>query len=141
LFLFFSFCGTQYRYSGPILWATAPFLFCYGFTIWLQTVMLLISVSWVARITGVRHGCPVPMFIFLGGKLSDVGVSHPPTSMFFFQREPAFLVLFTLVRRCNGNVMEGEWTCSRYTVCIYGIITMKVPHIINLLVFKNKIKN
>jgi hypothetical protein len=31
---------------------------------WLQTVILLISASWVARITGVSHWCPA-LFIFV----------------------------------------------------------------------------
>jgi hypothetical protein len=51
--------------SGPSPWTTAPALFCEAFfkiesreTIflgWLQTTILLISASWVARITGVGH--------------------------------------------------------------------------------------
>jgi hypothetical protein len=53
---------------GPTGWATPPTLFCDSFywdrvsrTIclgWLQTGILLISASWVARITGVSHWCP-----------------------------------------------------------------------------------
>jgi hypothetical protein len=31
---------------------------------WLQTVTLLISASWVARITGMSRWCPVP-FLFI----------------------------------------------------------------------------
>jgi hypothetical protein len=49
--------------------STSPFFFfCEGFFEigshgttclgWLQTVILLISASWVARITGVSHQCP-----------------------------------------------------------------------------------
>jgi hypothetical protein len=34
---------------------------CHG---WLQTSILLISASWVARITGVGHWCPARFFIF-----------------------------------------------------------------------------
>jgi hypothetical protein len=30
---------------------------------WLWTVILLISASWVARITGVSHRCPARMYI------------------------------------------------------------------------------
>jgi hypothetical protein len=56
--------------SEPTPWATLPALFCKFFfffwdrvlqTIcpgWLQTVILLISASWVARITVVSHQCP-----------------------------------------------------------------------------------
>jgi hypothetical protein len=57
--------------SGPTPWATPPALFFFFFegffwdrvfqTIcsgWLQTVILLISASWVARITSVSHQCP-----------------------------------------------------------------------------------
>jgi hypothetical protein len=50
-------------------WATSPTLFCVGFfwdTVsqtsclgWLQTVILLISASWVARIAGMSHWHPV----------------------------------------------------------------------------------
>jgi hypothetical protein len=52
---------------GPTPWATPPALFCDRFfwdkVLWticpgcLQTVILLISASWVARITGVSHQC------------------------------------------------------------------------------------
>jgi hypothetical protein len=51
--------------SGPTPWATPPTLFWNGFfqdrilratcLDWLQITILLISVSWVARITGMRH--------------------------------------------------------------------------------------
>jgi hypothetical protein len=50
---------------GPSPWATPPAHFCEGFfkigshgTIclgWLQTAILLISASWVVRITGLSH--------------------------------------------------------------------------------------
>jgi hypothetical protein len=53
--------------SGPSPWAPPPALFCKGFfwdrvswTIcpgWLQTTSLLISASWVARITGTSQWC------------------------------------------------------------------------------------
>jgi hypothetical protein len=53
--------------SGPP-WATPPALFCDGifrdrvswtiYPSWLWTAILLISASWVARITGVSHQCP-----------------------------------------------------------------------------------
>jgi hypothetical protein len=56
--------------SGPSPWATLPALFLWGvFKIgsprticlgWLQTMILLISASWVARITGVSHRHRVP---------------------------------------------------------------------------------
>jgi hypothetical protein len=32
-------------------------------------------------------------------------------------------------KRENGNIMEG-WTHSEYSVCMYGIISMKSPHIL-----------
>jgi hypothetical protein len=55
--------------SGLILWTTPPVLFCEGFCFlimsqgticrgWLCTMILLISASWVARITGVSHRHP-----------------------------------------------------------------------------------
>jgi hypothetical protein len=54
--------------SGPSPWATPPVLFLWSIfqdrasqTIylgWLQTAILLISNSWVARITDVSHQCP-----------------------------------------------------------------------------------
>jgi hypothetical protein len=53
--------------SGPIPWATPPALFVLGIfeigsheficPVWLRTAILLISASWVARITGVSHWC------------------------------------------------------------------------------------
>jgi hypothetical protein len=60
--------------SGPSPWATTPAqFFVIGFfwdrvsqTVcpdWLQTEILLISASWVARITGVSHQCPA-LFIY-----------------------------------------------------------------------------
>jgi hypothetical protein len=62
--------------SRPLPWATPPALclwrvfqnkvswtICLG---WLQTVMLLIYVSWIARITGVSHQCPAPTVLFFG---------------------------------------------------------------------------
>jgi hypothetical protein len=63
-FVFFQYWGLN---SGPSPWATPSAHFCDGvfwdrvsWTIcpcWLQTTILLISVSWVARITGVSHWC------------------------------------------------------------------------------------
>jgi hypothetical protein len=51
--------------SGLTSWATSPAVFCDGFFRdrvswtfclgWLRTEVLLISASWVARITGVSH--------------------------------------------------------------------------------------
>jgi hypothetical protein len=66
LFLFFlQYWGLN---SGPTPLATLPAFFCDGFFQdrvswtscpgWLQTVILLISASWVARITGVSHQLP-----------------------------------------------------------------------------------
>jgi hypothetical protein len=59
--------------SGPTLWATPPALFDDGFfqdrvsrTIcpcWLWTMILLISASWVVRITGMSH-CAWLVFCF-----------------------------------------------------------------------------
>jgi hypothetical protein len=37
----------------------------------------------------------------------------------------------TLWKRGQGNIREG-WTCSKHTVPIYGIITIKPPHSINV---------
>jgi hypothetical protein len=65
LFLFF-YLFLQYwgLNSGPSPWTTPPALFCEGFfkigsheflSGWLWTAILLISASWVARITGVSH--------------------------------------------------------------------------------------
>jgi hypothetical protein len=61
--------------SGPTLWVTPPALFCERFfwdrilwTIcigWLQTVILLISVSQIARIIGVSHQCPAKAFFMI----------------------------------------------------------------------------
>jgi hypothetical protein len=78
LLFFFQYWGLN---SGPSLWATAPALFCDGlfwnrvpWTIcpgWLQTVILLISASWVARITGVSHRCWLQLrFLFLLARLN-----------------------------------------------------------------------
>jgi hypothetical protein len=39
----------------------------------------------------------------------------------------------------NGKIMEGV-NLFKYTVCMYGIITMKSPCLINVCYFKNKIK-
>jgi hypothetical protein len=68
--------------SGPSLWATPSALFCDGFfwdrvswTIcpsWLRTLILLISASWVARITGVSHWCPIIPFTFSYAFSSDL---------------------------------------------------------------------
>jgi hypothetical protein len=44
------------------------FFFWISWTIcpgWLWTMILLISASWVARITGVSHRWPVRFFLFL----------------------------------------------------------------------------
>jgi hypothetical protein len=68
--------GSIYLFSGTgvwipsftFTWATLPVLFCEGFCWhrvswiicpgWFQTSILLISASWVAGITSVRHQCP-----------------------------------------------------------------------------------
>jgi hypothetical protein len=64
--LFFVFSVLRLN-SGSMSWATPPaqvFEYFWGrvsWTIcssWLWTLMLLISASWVARITGVTHRCP-----------------------------------------------------------------------------------
>jgi hypothetical protein len=69
IYLFLQYWGLN---SGPTTWATPPALFCDGFfwdrvsqTIclgWVQTAVLLISASWVARITGESHWCPAWAF-------------------------------------------------------------------------------
>jgi hypothetical protein len=61
--------------SGPTPWATPPALFCEGFFWnrvpwiiclgWLQIVILLISASWVNKITGMNHQHPTEIFIYL----------------------------------------------------------------------------
>jgi hypothetical protein len=76
LFCFFHCWGLN---SRPTPWATPPALFCVGFfwdrvsqTIspgWLQTSILLISASWVARITGVSHWHPDWKFLDYSVKL------------------------------------------------------------------------
>jgi hypothetical protein len=67
LFIYFAVLGLN---LGPSPWATppSPLLFCAGFfwdrilqTIclgWLQTMILLISASWVGRMTGVSYHSP-----------------------------------------------------------------------------------
>jgi hypothetical protein len=65
-FLFVCFLRHWGLNSGPTPWTTTPaphppFLWWVTGTIclgWLQTAILLISASWVARLTGVSHWCP-----------------------------------------------------------------------------------
>jgi hypothetical protein len=67
--IFFFFLQYWDLNSGPMPWATPPAFFCDMFfwdrvlwTIcpgWLQTAILLISASWVTRITGMRCWCLV----------------------------------------------------------------------------------
>jgi hypothetical protein len=67
IFFFLQYWGLN---SGPTPWATPRALFCDGFfqdrvlrTIcpgWLSVTILLISASWVARITGVSHWLLAP---------------------------------------------------------------------------------
>jgi hypothetical protein len=62
--------------SGSIPWATPPALFCEGlfwvrvpwtvYSGWLWTSILLISATWVIRITGMSHWCPAVKIIFKG---------------------------------------------------------------------------
>jgi hypothetical protein len=52
-------------FQGRVSWTI-----CLG---WLWTVILLLSASWVARITGVSHWCPVR--ICISNKLPSAG--HP----------------------------------------------------------------
>jgi hypothetical protein len=75
----FFFSSTRAWTQGLIPWATPPAIFCVGFfwnrvswTVcpgWLQTLILLISASWAARITGISHQLPVclapALFVFL----------------------------------------------------------------------------
>jgi hypothetical protein len=42
-------------------------LICPG---WFQTLILLISASWVARITGVGHQCPAPLVVWRQGLMN-----------------------------------------------------------------------
>jgi hypothetical protein len=59
--------------SGSSPWATPPALFDMGIfrvslticTGWLQNMILLISASWIAKITGVSHQRPPKHFLFL----------------------------------------------------------------------------
>jgi hypothetical protein len=57
-FFFFFFCSIRGLNSGPIPWVILPAFCCDG-VFWdrvcLWTSILLISASWVARITGVSH--------------------------------------------------------------------------------------
>jgi hypothetical protein len=60
--------------SGPTPWAIPPALFregCFWDRVlrpicpgWLQILILLISASWVARITGARYWCPAFFLVF-----------------------------------------------------------------------------
>jgi hypothetical protein len=69
-YLFFWYWGLN---SGPTPWATPPALFCDGlfqdkvsWTVawsWHQTMILLISASWVARIIRVSHQCQLFKFL------------------------------------------------------------------------------
>jgi hypothetical protein len=70
----FSFCGTRVWTQGFHLEPLYQPYFCEGF-FWdrvsrtvcpggLRTAILLISASWVARITGVSHQCPAGIFFF-----------------------------------------------------------------------------
>jgi hypothetical protein len=70
--LFFEGGGSWGLNSGPSLWATPPALFLWrvfqhrvSWTIclgWLPTTILLISASWVTRITGMSHRHPAILF-------------------------------------------------------------------------------
>jgi hypothetical protein len=102
---FFWYCGLK---LGPTPWATPLALFCespFGFfkigslelfpQAGLQTAILLISASWVARITGVSHPCLADPILNKQMKknewLSAPTHSHIP-----------FLVLFsTICSRCS----------------------------------------
>jgi hypothetical protein len=76
LFLFLSFFLWYWALnSGPTPWATPPALFSLwrvfpDRVLWticpgrLQTMILLISASWVARITTVSHWCPAEIYFF-----------------------------------------------------------------------------
>jgi hypothetical protein len=73
LFLFFFSFALLVLYSGPTAWTTAT-LFGEGisqdrvsWTVclrWLRTSIRMISASWVARMTGVRHQCLAYLFLF-----------------------------------------------------------------------------
>jgi hypothetical protein len=81
-FFFLVVLGSELRASHllgrwSITWATPSALFCDGFfqdrvwrTIclgWLQTETLLISTSWVPKITGVIHRYPVSLYFYVTG--------------------------------------------------------------------------
>jgi hypothetical protein len=55
-------CRLCYSASPVLCWVGVSQTVC---PCWLQTVILLISVSWVARIIGLSHWCPADLSAFV----------------------------------------------------------------------------
>jgi hypothetical protein len=106
---------------GPTPWVTPSALFCDGFfcdrvswTIcpgWLRTAILLISASWVARITGVSHCCPAvysPLLLTTGlssalsQALWHMTTRRPP-------RADRPIILIPLLWLNNLRLREDKW--------------------------------
>jgi hypothetical protein len=118
--------------SGPTSWVTPPALFCEGFfqdsvsriiyLSWLQTVILLISASWVTRITGVSHQCPVYNVFFIR-KLGSCLIG-----MFLIS-------LGVLLNRNKRNIYSRKWNslAKPETYLSYLIHQLKLSQMILLL--------
>jgi hypothetical protein len=104
-FFFFQYWGLN---SGPSPWTTLPALFVMGiFEIglsnycpgWLQTMILLISVSWLTRITGVSHWCPAKFQIL-------ISVIHLLLVWWF----DFYIFLFCVaIRKCTRLAYKVKW--------------------------------
>jgi hypothetical protein len=93
--------------SGPTPWATPPALFgdsvsqtiCLG---WLQTAILLMFASWVARITGMSHQCLVGIFflvvVVLGLNSGPPNTWAMPTAFYALD----FFFFFMVAMVCFG---------------------------------------
>jgi hypothetical protein len=94
---FFKFCTGVWTQGLPLKPLHQPFFFCDGFFFpeigswelfapgWLWTVILLISVSCVARIIGVSHWCLALLEIFINFSSQNLLVlSIPLTFLFIF---------------------------------------------------------
>jgi hypothetical protein len=105
--------------SGPTSWATPPAHFCDQFFLdrvswtirlgWLQTMILLIFASWIARISGVSHQ---HLLVFLSGPIYSFSeCSH-----------------FTVKTNINDGSMQGQdpnkCTC-RYLVTLGFKLVLK----------------
>jgi hypothetical protein len=74
---------------------------------WLQTLILLISASWVARITGVSHQCQAPQG-FLIGSLDHAHNSWRLWIEFFCY---AFECNISLILSSIPNTLSSFWYC------------------------------